>query len=129
MEPEGSLPRSGVPATCPYPDPAQSSPYPHIMFDVIVQWRDIINTDENSDSIKSRTCLDWNGLLALLEVLHCHGVRMFSRTVLLPTWYRGLLGAKPRPNIETGHPLKIPTTSMSEDCYVHDVTGLYDGLF
>ena len=30
MEPEGSLPHSQVPATCPYPDPARSSPYPHI---------------------------------------------------------------------------------------------------
>ena len=30
MEPEGSLPHSQVPATCPYPDPAQSSPYTHI---------------------------------------------------------------------------------------------------
>jgi hypothetical protein len=31
MEPEGSLPRSQVPATCPYPEPAWSSPYPHIL--------------------------------------------------------------------------------------------------
>ena len=29
-EPEGSLPHSQLPATCPYPEPAQSSPYPHI---------------------------------------------------------------------------------------------------
>jgi hypothetical protein len=28
--PEGSLPHSQVPATCPYPEPDQSSPYPHI---------------------------------------------------------------------------------------------------
>jgi len=28
-ETEGSLPRSQVPPTCPYPKPAQSSPYPH----------------------------------------------------------------------------------------------------
>jgi hypothetical protein len=28
MEP-GSLPHSQVPATCPYPEPAQSSPHPH----------------------------------------------------------------------------------------------------
>jgi len=27
---EGSLPHSQVPATCPYPEPARSSPYPHI---------------------------------------------------------------------------------------------------
>ena len=27
MEPEGSLPYSQEPATCPYPEPAQSSPY------------------------------------------------------------------------------------------------------
>jgi hypothetical protein len=30
MEPEGSLPLSQVPASCPYPEPAQSSPYSHI---------------------------------------------------------------------------------------------------
>jgi len=30
MEPERSLPHSQVPATCPYPEPARSSPYPHI---------------------------------------------------------------------------------------------------
>jgi len=30
MEPEGSLPDSWVPPTCPYPEPAQSSQYPHI---------------------------------------------------------------------------------------------------
>jgi hypothetical protein len=30
MEPEGSLLHSQVPATCPYREPAQSSPYPHI---------------------------------------------------------------------------------------------------
>jgi hypothetical protein len=28
IEPECSLPHSQVPATCPYPEPAQSSPYP-----------------------------------------------------------------------------------------------------
>ena len=30
MEPEGSLPHSQVTATCPYPQPARSSPCPHI---------------------------------------------------------------------------------------------------
>ena len=30
MEPEDSLPHPQVPATCPYSDPARSSPYPHI---------------------------------------------------------------------------------------------------
>ena len=30
MEPEGSLPHSQGPATCPYPESAQFSPYPHI---------------------------------------------------------------------------------------------------
>ena len=32
MEPEGSLPHSQVPTTCPYPKPARSGPYPHIPF-------------------------------------------------------------------------------------------------
>ena len=30
MEPEGSLPHSQVPATCPYPKQARSSPYQYI---------------------------------------------------------------------------------------------------
>jgi len=30
MEPEGSLPHSQVPTTCPYPEPARSSPYSYI---------------------------------------------------------------------------------------------------
>ena len=30
MEPEGLLPHSQVPATCPYPEPDQSSPCPYI---------------------------------------------------------------------------------------------------
>jgi len=30
MEPEGSLPHSQVPATCPYPEATPSSPYPHM---------------------------------------------------------------------------------------------------
>jgi hypothetical protein len=29
MQPEGSLPPSQVPATCPYPETRRSSPYPH----------------------------------------------------------------------------------------------------
>ena len=29
MEYEGSLPHSQMPAECPYPKPAPSSPYPH----------------------------------------------------------------------------------------------------
>ena len=32
MEPEGSLPHSQLPATCPYPEPEQSSPYPTYHF-------------------------------------------------------------------------------------------------
>jgi hypothetical protein len=30
MEPDSSLPHSKVPATCPYPEPARPSQYPHI---------------------------------------------------------------------------------------------------
>jgi len=30
MEPTGSIPYSQVAATCTYPEPARSSPYPHI---------------------------------------------------------------------------------------------------
>jgi len=35
MEPEGSLPQSQVPATCPYPEPARSIPCPHILLSII----------------------------------------------------------------------------------------------
>ena len=31
MKTEGSSPHSQMPATCPYPEPARSSPYPHIL--------------------------------------------------------------------------------------------------
>jgi len=31
MESEGSLPHSQVHATCPYPEPARSNPYPQIL--------------------------------------------------------------------------------------------------
>ena len=30
MEPVSSLPQSQMPANCPYPEPARSSPYPDI---------------------------------------------------------------------------------------------------
>ena len=30
MDPEGTLPHSQKPATCPYPERDRSSPYPHI---------------------------------------------------------------------------------------------------
>jgi hypothetical protein len=36
MEPEGSLPHSQAPATCPYPEPAQSSPVKY--YNVIILW-------------------------------------------------------------------------------------------
>ena len=38
MEPEGSLPHSQVPATCPYPEPVRTSPYPHNP----TSWRSIL---------------------------------------------------------------------------------------
>ena len=36
MKTEGSFTHSQIPATCPYPEPARSSPYPHI------SWRSIL---------------------------------------------------------------------------------------
>ena len=43
MEPEGSLPHSQVPATCPYPEPARSSPYPPHP----ISWRSILILSSN----------------------------------------------------------------------------------
>jgi hypothetical protein len=40
MEPEGSLPHSQDPATCPYPEPYQSSPGPRLCD----MFRNIIHT-------------------------------------------------------------------------------------
>ena len=37
MEPEGSLPYSQVPTTCPYPEPARSSPYAHIPLKFVIR--------------------------------------------------------------------------------------------
>src|SRR5215510_6038358 len=36
MEPEGSLPHSQVPATCLYPESAESSPYTHFLKIVLI---------------------------------------------------------------------------------------------
>jgi hypothetical protein len=56
MEPEGSLPFSQEPATCPYPEPNESNPHPqtgpytadkntrHILYDVIDPQRSDWNT-------------------------------------------------------------------------------------
>ena len=38
MEHEGPLPHSQVPANCPYPEPARSSPYHHILLSVDLDW-------------------------------------------------------------------------------------------
>ena len=38
MEPEGSLPQSQVLATCPCPEPARSSPYPHVQKNPVSNW-------------------------------------------------------------------------------------------
>jgi hypothetical protein len=37
MEPESSIPHSQMPATCLYPKPAQSSPYPHVVVCILVE--------------------------------------------------------------------------------------------
>jgi len=47
MEPEGSLLHPQVPATCPYPEPARSSPYAH---NTLPEDPSIHNLISNSDS-------------------------------------------------------------------------------
>jgi hypothetical protein len=46
MEPEGSLPHSQEPATCPYPEPYQSSPLSHIENVNLKYWTPINNQQE-----------------------------------------------------------------------------------
>jgi hypothetical protein len=43
MEPEGSLPYSQVPATCPYPESARSCSYSHIPRPEDPSWRFALN--------------------------------------------------------------------------------------
>ena len=43
METKSLLPHSHVPATCPYPEPAWSSPYPDILLEDISQYYPPIN--------------------------------------------------------------------------------------
>ena len=50
MEPDGSLPRSQMPATCTYPKPARSSLYPHP-----TTWKSIL-------TLSSYLCLGQSGL-------------------------------------------------------------------
>jgi hypothetical protein len=51
MEPEGLLPLSQVPATCPYPDPDRSSPCPHIPLPKDPSWLNYIYITANAHSI------------------------------------------------------------------------------
>ena len=66
MEPEGSLPQSQVPATCLYPEPARSSPYPHIP----LSWISIL-------ILSSHLCLD------LPSGLFSSGIPLRTRTNIL----------------------------------------------
>ena len=65
MKPEGSLPHSQVPATCPYPEPARSNPYPHILLN---------GKDMEGNSwgrfhccLSQPACSDWRRILSLPE--------------------------------------------------------------
>jgi hypothetical protein len=53
---------------------------------------------------------------------------MLNYTVFLPTRYWGLLGDKKDRILQLNTPLKLSTTSMSEDRNVHHLTG-FDELF
>ena len=68
MEPEGSLPHSQVPANSPYPEPARSSPYPHIP----TSWRSILTLSSHlrlglpsglfPSSFPTKTQYTWMGM-------------------------------------------------------------------
>jgi hypothetical protein len=71
MEPEGSLPHSQEPATCPYPEPAQSSPHTHIprpedhvlsyFRNLMVEYRDSQRTYKNIWKGKAVPLQAWSG--------------------------------------------------------------------
>jgi len=48
MEPKGPLAHSQVPSTCPYPEPALSSPYPHIPLPEDPSYRTLWGTNFSS---------------------------------------------------------------------------------
>ena len=72
MEPEGSLPHLQMPATCSYPEPARSIPYPHIPFQLLNK-NSVVSWDVNLTGIfhwhnTSRRTIVLGSTLPLTEV-------------------------------------------------------------
>jgi hypothetical protein len=77
MEPEGLLPHSEVPATCPYPEPARTSPYPHIPLpEEWLSWinikifNNILDKNENLYFVNFLIYITWS--LIVFTVLHIY---------------------------------------------------------
>jgi hypothetical protein len=91
MEPVSSLPHSQVPATCPYPEPARSSLYPHIPLPHV-----------------PFSLVSFHQIISPGPMLT---VRMFRNRIRF--YGEELLAPRPTPNLED-HPL-----SVVRDCLFH----------
>jgi hypothetical protein len=82
MEPEGSSPHSQAPATCPYPEPAQSSPHTHIQQDALTYLLTYLIT--HSLTPRSRVLLEKPTRLQLVKKFpEFYGTRRFITTLFV----------------------------------------------
>jgi len=70
MEPEVSLPQSQAPATCPYSEPARSSPHPHIPLNWPFVQNLLMSTEMYlGDTASKKLYLFVDGLKILYQIL------------------------------------------------------------
>ena len=96
MEPEGSLPYSQMPATCPYPEPARSIPYPSSHFLKI--------QDLNIPSTKSHAPLSFSRSYQNISPNPMFCLWIFRNEVRFNC--EQLLAPRPTPKLEA-HPLSV----------------------
>jgi hypothetical protein len=109
MEPERSLPHSQVPATCPYPEPAQSSPYPHIPLLKII----------HEPALYRLLTFQVPNLMSLFRCLVCTKVSVRVRGFVCEYFVtkirfhrEELLAPRPTPKLED-HPCQLSATAYS----------------